>query len=438
MVSPARRASWTDNVLTRIEAYRYKCFLKMAVDVGGYNVIAGPNGSGKTTLLDIPGLIGELIAARRIADPFLYPRDSAGPRAERLSNLVHRNRGDDFYFAIEARLPAAECRALDPDGRLTHVRYELRFQVLNDNALEVLNEYLFAFDPTNNPPARGSGLQGEPEERRKTSRHLLRDRSWQSIIHREGGEPAALFEETESRPRQLQYKISASQLALANVPADQTLFPASVWLANFLRDGTTFFQPTVRDLRRAAPPGTGDKIDEAGANIARLAFDLQRDRPERFASWVDHVRTALPRISNISVQERQDDRYVYLQARFGDDYDVPASGLSEGTLRFFALTLLPYLDVTPSILVTEEPENGVHPRALEAALLSLQSLYDSQIWLSTHSPVVLATTPLENLLLSLVDEDGEASVISGRDHERLVEWKGAIDLGTLFAAGALG
>jgi energy-coupling factor transporter ATP-binding protein EcfA2 len=410
----------------------------MAVDVGTFNVLAGPNGSGKTTLLDIPGLLGELIAARRIADPFLESRPSAAPRAERLRNLVHRNRGDEFNLVVEACLPDAVRRATDPGGAITHLRYELRFQVLNEDVLEVLNEYLFGFAQNGRAPVKGGGLQGEPIELRKTTRPLLRDRDWRSIIHRDSGEPAAIFEEGETKPRLLAYRIPPTQLALANLPADMSLFPAAVWFADFLRDGTTFFQPETRALRRAAPPGRSSRLDETGANVARLAFDLQRSNPQRFRAWVDHVQTALPRISDVSVQEREDDRYVYLQVRYGDEYDVPASGLSEGTLRLLALTLLPYLEATPSILVTEEPENGVHPRAVEAILLSLQSIYDGQVWLSTHSPVVLAATPLESVLLSVLDNSGDATVVAGREHEKLVEWKGVVDLGTLFAAGVLG
>ena len=424
-------------MLTRIEAYNYKCFHRMAVDVAAFNVIAGPNGSGKTTMLDIPTLIGELLDSRRAADPFLRPREALGPRAERLANLIHRARGSAFNLVVEASLPQAERRALDPDGRLTHLRYELRLEVLNETSLEVVNEYLFAFDE-NHPPSRGGGLQGEPIQRRANSRQVLADRTWQSIIHRDSGDPAALFDETNVKPRRLQYRIPSSELALRNVPSDPSLFPASIWFTDFLREGTTFFQPTMASLRRASPPGSTDRVDPSGGNISRLAFDLQREQPQRFAAWVEHVRTALPRITSITIQERQDDRYVYFQVRYNDDYDVPASGLSEGTLRLLALTLLPYLNITPSILATEEPENGVHPRAIEALLLSLRSLYESQVWISTHSPVVLASTPIESVLLSQADDEGVASIVAGGEHKRLVEWKGSIDIGSLFAAGALG
>jgi energy-coupling factor transporter ATP-binding protein EcfA2 len=424
-------------MLTRLEAYRYKCFRQMAVDVGAYNVIAGPNGSGKTTLLDLAALLGELIAAQRISDPFLEARPDSAPRAERLSNLVHRNRGDEFILVVESALPDAVRRATDPQGMLTHVRYELRLQVVNDNDLEGLKEYLFAFAAGDRAPAKGQGLQGEPVDRRKLARPLLMDRDWRSIIHRDGGDPAAIFEVGEIRSR-LAYRIPPTQLALANVPADQSLFPAAVWFSEFLREGTTFFQPTTNALRRAAAPGRTKRLDETGANVARLAFDLQQSQPDRFQAWVDHVSSALPRVTGVSVQERQDDRYVYLQVRYGNEYDVPGSGLSEGTLRLLALTLLPYLPITPSVLVTEEPENGIHPRAVEAVLLSLQSLYAGQVWISTHSPLVLASTNTDAVLLSVLDPTGEASVIVGSEHERLNDWKGAVDLGTLFAAGVLG
>lgn len=424
-------------MLSRLEAYRYKCFRRMAVDVAAYNVLAGPNGSGKTTLLDIPALLGELISARSVADPFLEARPGAAPRAGRLSDLIHRGRGDEFQLAVEAELPPEVRRLTDSDGRTSHLRYEVRFQVLNDTTLEVLNEYLFSFAQKDGAPERGGGLQGEPLSVRRSGRPELRNRRWRSILHRERGEPSQIFDEKDGKSAQLSYRFAATQLALPSIPADQTLFPAALWFCDILRDRTTFFQPEMSALRRAAPPGRSTRLDERGANIARLAFDLQSTRPERFAAWVEHVQTALPRISGITVQEREDDRYVYLQVRYADDYDVPASGLSEGTLRLLALTLLPYLAAPPAVLMTEEPENGIHPRAVETILMSLRSLYDGQVWLSTHSPVVLAATPVSAVLLSVLDESGEATVIAGSDHEKLVEWKGAVDLGTLFAAGVL-
>ena len=107
-------------------------------------------------------------------------------------------------------------------------------------------------------------------------------------------------------------------------------------------------------------------------------------------------------------------------------------------MRILTLTLLPYLSKQPAILVTEEPENGIHPRAIEAVLQSLSSLYDSQVWVSSHSPVVLAKCKPNQLLCAQLSSDGSVEIISGNQHPHLQAWRGEISLGTLFAAGILG
>ena len=109
--------------------------------------------------------------------------------------------------------------------------------------------------------------------------------------------------------------------------------------------------------------------------------------------------------------------------------------MSKGTLRILALTLIAYIDDAPRLLVVEEPENSIHPQAIDTVVQSLRSLYDRQVWVSTHSPVVLATTELSELLITRLARSGAASVVSGEQHPRLARWKGAIDLGSLFATG---
>ena len=90
-----------------------------------------------------------------------------------------------------------------------------------------------------------------------------------------------------------------------------------------------------------------------------------------------------------------------------------------------------------SILI-EEPENGIHPRAIEAVFQSLSSVYDGQVLIATHSPLILGLANREQILCFARNPSGAVDVVSGRDHPRLREWKGEIDLGTLYASGVLG
>ena len=166
-------------------------------------------------------------------------------------------------------------------------------------------------------------------------------------------------------------------------------------------------------------------------------MELQKDE-FRFNLWQDHVKTAIPQIQQIKVKEREEDHHAYFSIVYHGGYTVTSSGLSEGTLRILALTILAYLNNLLGIVFLEEPENGIHPRAIEAVLQSLSSSYDSQLFISTHSPVVLANSKLDQILCSRLEANGAATIIPGNAHPQLKDWKGQVDLGALFAAGVPG
>jgi len=429
-------------MITRIEAYGYRCFDRLSIDLGRYHVLAGANGAGKTTLLDILPLLGDLLRQSRVAGAFLERRrDDAPRRAHTLTELVHKRRGDSIAFAVEARLPDSIVETFAETSRAgfsqrvpSHLRYELRLRV-EQRSLEVANEYLFLFSEEGARPVAGTFPQGAP-----TRGQVLAEADWQPVILRERGSATSFLYETATQDSDIPpLRVPPETLALGTVPADPTLFPAALWFAGLLQEGVVFFDPDWATLRRSAPPGGPPRLEESGQNIPWLARDLQINDPERFDSWVDHVRTALPQVVGIRAVEREEDHYAYFSVEYSGGYRVTSSSLSDGTLRILALTLLPYLDerVLPKLLVTEEPENGIHPRAIETVVNSLSGIYDSQVWVSTHSPIVLANTELSDILAARLNPDGSVVVIPGDQHPRLVEWQGGIDIGSLFAAGVL-
>ena len=112
--------------------------------------------------------------------------------------------------------------------------------------------------------------------------------------------------------------------------------------------------------------------------------------------------------------------------------------VSDGTLRLLALTLPAYLGDFKGIYLVEEPENGIHPQAIETAMQSLQSTYDAQMLLATHSMLIVGLVEPDKILCFKKSEDGATDIISGDKHPALKHWRGETDLGTLFGAGVLG
>jgi predicted ATPase len=119
-----------------------------------------------------------------------------------------------------------------------------------------------------------------------------------------------------------------------------------------------------------------------------VVAELRKDEA-RFTAWLEHIRTALEDIEDIRTVERPEDRHSYLVIRYTNGAEVPSWLASDGTLRLLALTIPAYLPTTDGTFLIEEPENGVHPRALETVLQSLSSIYAGQVLIATHSPVAL-------------------------------------------------
>ncbi len=111
---------------------------------------------------------------------------------------------------------------------------------------------------------------------------------------------------------------------------------------------------------------------------------------------------------------------------------------SDGTLRLLALTLLAYLEDFQGTYLIEEPEDGIHPRAVETMYQSLASVYRAQVLIATHSPVILSIADPSTVLCFAKTEEEATDIVRGSEHPALRDWHGETNLGVLFAAGVLG
>lgn len=98
-------------------------------------------------------------------------------------------------------------------------------------------------------------------------------------------------------------------------------------------------------------------------------------------------------------------------------HEIPASLASQGVLLFLAYLALVHVATPPSILLVEEPENGIHPRQLQRVAEYLKRLTDpsrgkaaAQIVTATHSPYLLDFVQPEDVLVFGRKESGETVI----------------------------
>lgn len=225
--------------------------------------------------------------------------------------------------------------------------------------------------------------------------------------------------------------------SLARIPEDEERFPVALWTKNILMEGIQFLQLNSTAMRWACRPDLPAVFRLDGSNLPKTIQYLEKKEPRSFARWIWHIQTALPEIEGVRIKERPEDRFLYLSIRHKTGLELPSWVISDGTLRLLAQTIIAYLPEKNRIYMIEEPENGLHPLAIESIFQSLSSVYENQIFLATHSPAILRLAEPRDILCFSKTHSGAVDIVRGEEHPRLSDWRREVDLATLHAAGVL-
>jgi predicted ATPase len=205
---------------------------------------------------------------------------------------------------------------------------------------------------------------------------------------------------------------------------------------SFLQSGVELFILDSLSMRNPSLPGQSIQFKTDGSNLPWVIEDLKKNK-KKFTQWVEHIQTALPDIADIITVEREEDRKRYIKIKYKSGIEVPSWLVSDGTLRLLALTIPAYLRELNNIFLIEEPENGIHPKAIESVFQSLSSVYNAQILLASHSTIILGLVAPHQLLCFAKTPDDVTDIVLGTNHPKLKDWKGNPNLNLLFASGIL-
>ena len=118
---------------------------------------------------------------------------------------------------------------------------------------------------------------------------------------------------------------------------------------------------------------------------------------------------------------------------------IPATRLSDGTIRFIAILAILLSPSPPPLVCIEEPELGLHPDAvaLFADLLSEAST-SMQLIVTTHSDALISELTNQPKAVITCERPGEGTVLKRLDPDRLRSWLDDYRLGDLWRMGELG
>lgn len=411
-------------MITRLVAKGFKNLVGVDVRFGPFTCIAGPNGIGKSNVFDAIFFLSSL-ADKPLLEAAMSVR-GAGESARGIRNLFTAGGPDEIHFQVEMLIPreGKDDLGQKAEASSTFVVYEvsLRYRPSNGDDLgpelaltrEELN-YITKTGARQHLPFRHAPRWRESVVYGKRTTPYMTTEERQGIgyvkLHQDRG--------TGGRPREF-VASSLPRTVLSTVNAQES--PTAVLVRQEMRSWR-LLQLEPSSLRAAdefaAPPRLSSKgahLPSALHRLARLGLGGESSAEERqsrvYSTLANKLSQLIDGVGSICVDRDDKRELLTLMMRDLEGRELPASSLSDGTLRFIALTLLEMDPDEGGLLCLEEPENGIHPERIPAMLRLLQDIaVDStqepgidnplrQVIVNTHSPTVVAQVPDESLLFA--------------------------------------
>lgn len=178
-----------------------------------------------------------------------------------------------------------------------------------------------------------------------------------------------------------------------------------------------------------------DYLEEDLSNLG-LFLNHIRGMPRAKSTIIERLRDLYDGLSDFDVRIKGGTVEVVLTEQ---DFVVPASRLSDGTLRYLCLLAILCDPDPPPVICIEEPELGLHPDILpKIADLLVAASERSQLIVTTHSDILVdAMTDRPESVVVVEKHEGQ-TVARRLDASELQSWLGQYRLGQLWTRGQIG
>jgi len=376
-------------------------FEKTTLDLKPLNILIGHNGSGKSNLIEAISLIQS--APIGIAGPI---RESGGIR-----DWIWQGAAPDSNAGFEAFVAPL-------DANVPNIRYSIKFSAVNQR-FEIRDECI-----ENEKPI---GKSSDPYR----------------FFYFRNGVPYINFRQDNARhtgrERQLRREDIDPEKSILAQRRDPDHYPELTYLADVFTKIRIY-----RDwsFGRYTAPRLPQKVDlptdfllENCQNLG-LILNKLRNVPEAKDAILDALNALYPAITDFGVSIEGGSVQVFLhEGRFS----MPATRLSDGTLRYLCLLAILCHPKPPPLICIEEPELGLHPDALgKLAELMKLAAERTQLIVTTHSDLLVdAFTDTPEAVVTF-EKEGESSSVNRLDEAELEEWLNKYTLGAMRQSGHIG
>lgn len=214
------------------------------------------------------------------------------------------------------------------------------------------------------------------------------------------------------------------------------------FLSEYFQDFNVFhFHDTSSSsaLKQPSKRHDYDYLREDGSNLAAFLFRIKDTHPKHFKIIEHTIKSVAPFFEKFDLKpDAQNPDVIFLNwfEQGSDDY-FNAHNLSDGTLRFIALTTLLLQPELPKTIILDEPELGLHPFAVAklAGMIKKASVH-SQIIVATQSVNLVNEFTADDIIVA--NREDNQTVFKRQSEESLRTWLEDYSIGELWEKNVIG
>ena len=375
------------NQLTHLQIKNFRSLADVKIQINPLNIIFGPNGAGKTTLLDTIWFVRDC-AIRGV--------DLASSERDHGIGLLWDGADEGENISIKIVTPSGE--------------YEVSF----------------GYSSGRFEPFAGEKLVSDPDN--------------QLIVRIIGSDKAQVYR-TDQQELEFITLREPEKLALSRYVAFENSEPAASYIDNLLRVVRNYNSRSAslfKIKRFGSESDSGERLQDRCENLWSVLRNLHDKRviDERYDTIISFMQESFPAFDNLFFE--QTGRYTvygnFLEK--GRRKPIRSSGVSDGHLQMLInlTALFSEGQNRYSLILFDEPEISLHPWALavfaKAVKLATEK-WNKQVFIATHSPVLISQFEPENILTAELDKEGKTVL------KRISEIEGIQDLLEDYATGSL-
>ncbi len=199
-----------------------------------------------------------------------------------------------------------------------------------------------------------------------------------------------------------------------------------------------YFDTSINSsIRQPAGYGTETKLLPDGQNLMTILNNTKNNHPFNYEKIEEAIRKINPYFKDINFAFLGSKLYLVLREKYLSR-SVSIEHISDGTLRYLLLLSILFNPERGYLVCIDEPETSLHPDMINTIAQAMKQTSNStQLIIATHSPLLLNSFEIDDILIFEKNQDNETKVVV-KSPDEFDEWSEDYLAGQAWLQGLIG